>query len=100
MSLSKQCEKIAHHYGKEAQTKQAIQELSALICLLTSRPDQEHNGIVEAIGGIGEIMTNEIADCLIMLEQVRILYGIDGKQVEAMISAKIARQMERIARER
>lgn len=86
------CRMIADHYGREKQQIQAIQELSELILVLTRRPDQRGADYRE------QILT-EIADCEIMLEQMRQLYKISEDEVSAEIDKKLLRQIERIDKE-
>lgn len=87
------CRTIAEHYGYQKQRIQTIQELSELICLLSRRPDQiaKMDFNTELIG--------EMADVAIMLEQIRIMFGINAEDLFAVIDSKLARQMNRIAEE-
>ena len=87
------CRKIAAHYGYQKQRIQTIQELSELTCLLARRPDQiaKMDYHTELVG--------EIADVAIMLEQIRIMFGINAEDLFAVIDSKLARQMKRIAEE-
>ncbi len=73
---------IAEHYGKAHQTNQAMQELGELIVALT-RGDKE--GILD-----------EIADVLIMIEQLKRLYDIRDSTLERHISVKVRRQIKRM----
>lgn len=86
------CGVIAGHYGKRSQEWQAAQELSELMCLLTRRDDQRDATYKDSI-------TDEIADCEIMLEQIRRLNGIDETEVTERITQKLERQLERIKKE-
>ena len=83
---------ILDHYGQQKQELQAVQELSELILLLAARPDQrkadyKHN------------VTTEIADSLVMIEQIRIANGITDKEVNAVVAEKLSRQLGRIQKE-
>ena len=86
------CRMIADHYGREKQQIQAVQELSELIMILTRRPDQRGENHRQ------QVLT-EIADCEIMLEQMRQLYKISEDEVSAEIDRKLLRQIDRIDKE-
>ena len=74
-----------NYHGVENQTKQALQEMGELIVELerrgTDRWDRDH-------------AAEEIADCIIMMEQLRIIYGSD--MVDFWIDKKIDRLEERL----
>ena len=86
------CGVIAGYYGRRMQEWQAAQELSELMCLLTRRDDQRDSTYKDRI-------LDEIADCEIMLEQIRRLNDIDESAVAERISEKITRQLQRIQNE-
>lgn len=87
------CRKIAEHYGYQKQRIQTIQELSELLCLLSRRPDQ-----IAKMDFNAELIS-EMADVAIMLEQIRIMFGINAEDLFAVIDSKLERQMNRIAEE-
>lgn len=98
-------QKIARHYGYDAQSRQCIEEMAELTVAINKYyramtdfrksvnppppkkpiPIKEHANIVE-----------EIADVQIMLWQLEYLLNAD---VEPIIEQKISRQLERIERE-
>ena len=80
------------HYGQQKQELQAVQELSELIILLAARPDQRKDDYKQRV-------TEEIADCILMIEQIRIANGIDIHDVFKKADKKIERQFERIRKE-
>lgn len=86
--------RIAKHYGLKKQKIQAVQELNELSAVLLRRKDQipnrdEHkNNLVD-----------EIADCYVMLEQLKLLYHLKEKDVQQRITFKLNRQIERIESE-
>ena len=84
--------RILDHYGQQKQEVQAVQELSELILLLAAREDQRK-------GDYKKHITEEIADSLIMIEQIRLANGITDKNVNAVIVQKISRQFNRINEE-
>jgi hypothetical protein len=88
------CKTIAEHYGKRKQKLQAIQELTELILLLTRRADQkaDHEEYVQNV-------LDEMADSMIMIEQVRQLYNISEFDLRRRIDFKLNRQLDRISKE-
>lgn len=82
---------ISNHYGKSKQKMQAIQELTELILLLAQRPEQkvDHERYIENV-------IDEMADCYVMLEQLRLLYGINPIDIDRRITFKLNRQLKRI----
>lgn len=87
------CGVISAHYGRKSQEYQAAQELSELMCLLTRRDDQRDSTYKAHV-------TDEIADCEIMLEQIRRLNGITETEVAEKITFKLERQMKRMQAEK
>ena len=83
---------ILEHYGQPHQEVQAVQELSELILLLAAREDQRKAGYKDHVA-------EEIADSIIMIEQIRIANGITDKEVNAWIAKKLGRQLNRIENE-
>lgn len=73
-------------YGAEAQTRMAIEEMSELtkeICKLY-RGEQNHNAL-----------TDEIADVTIMMEQLRLVFGVND-EVEERVDYKARRLRDRM----
>lgn len=83
---------ILDHYGQQKQELQAVQELSELILLLAARPDQRKADYKKNV-------TTEIADSLVMIEQIRIANEITDKDVHAVVAEKLSRQLGRIQKE-
>lgn len=83
---------ILDHYGQQKQELQAVQELSDLILLLAARPDQRKADYKKNV-------TTEIADSLVMIEQIRLANGITDKEVNAVVAEKLSRQLGRIQKE-
>ena len=88
------CKLIAEHYGKAKQRMQAVQELSELILVISRRADQKENR-EKYISD----MVNEMADSLIMIEQMRTLHDITESAIQKQIDFKLNRQLERISME-
>ena len=83
---------ILDHYGQQKQELQAVQELSELILLLAARPDQRKDDYKQKV-------TQEIADSLVMIEQIRIANDITSMDVMTVVSEKLDRQLKRIKKE-
>lgn len=64
MDMVRAAKCILDHYGQQKQEVQAVQELSELIVLLAARQDQRKEDYKDNIA-------EEIADSMIMLEQIR-----------------------------
>lgn len=90
--LNNDARKILDHYGQQKQELQAVQELSELILLLASRPDQRKADYKSRV-------TEEIADSIIMIEQIRIANGISLSDIGDVIEKKLSRQLGRIQKE-
>ena len=77
---------IADHYGIENQMRQLAEECSELAV------EASHSA---RIGTTVKII-EEIADVLIMVEQIVYLSGIDRKDIDECIQYKLDRQMKRM----
>lgn len=86
---------IAAHYGLKSQEQIAIEECAELIQAITksNRIKMDETGYLAGIVAVAE----EIADVMIMCEQLTCLYGIRGV-VEEQIEFKISRQLVRMAK--
>ena len=89
----KKVREIAAHYGIKSQEQVAIEECAELIQAITknNRGAQIGSEYVKKIADVA----GEIADVLIMCEQLAYLYGI-GELVKEQIDFKIARQLDRM----
>ena len=76
---------IINHYGIKNQIKKFNEESYELIEALFEE-DKEH-------------ITEEIADCLLLINQFKAYYGIEDKDIQKVYDYKIARQERRIADE-
>lgn len=84
------CKIIANHYGKEHQVLIAIEEMSELtkeLCKYFRRYDRSKE------------ITEEMADAMIMLEQLKELFG-NSEQIDKVIDYKLDRQLKRMEQER
>lgn len=84
------CRRIAEHYGRKNQERQAVSELCELQYVLTRRLEQRH-------ADWQNDLLDEMADCLVMIEQLRALYDISDDEVNDRVNYKLNRQIERIA---
>ena len=84
--------KILAHYGIQNQKKKAIEEMSELIVVMCKTTD-----VPSCDPKLPQLMDNlieEIADVMIMMEQLRLFYG--QNEVDKMIEYKLNRQIKRI----
>lgn len=84
------CRKIAEHYGRKNQERQAVSELCELQYVLTRRQEQRQ-------ADWQNDLLDEMADCLVMIEQLRALYGIEDDELNDRVNFKLNRQIERIS---
>jgi len=93
MTISYSIRKIADHYGHDAQVIQAVEELAELTLELLNI--RKHGVNLER----RESLAEELADAEIMIDQIKHLYRLTPK-VKEYRSAKIDRQLARIAKEK
>lgn len=74
-------------YGKDMQLNVAIEEFSELIKEICKNKRGREN-----LEGI----TEEIADCYIMLEQLLLIFGIENDEINRVIGDKLDRLSKRI----
>ena len=92
---------ILMHYGAENQRRMLIEECAELIQAINKYERAIHDksnrdAVIEARNNV----ISEIADVLIMIEQVSILLTDDDKIfIEKMITYKLNRQLNRIKKE-
>ena len=80
---------IADHYG----IKEQLRQLSEECCELAVEANHS------ARKGTTVKIIEEIADVIIMMEQIIYLAGIDRKDIDEVIDYKLNRQLERIGKE-
>ena len=83
---------ILNHYGQSKQEMQAVQELTEVILLLTARPDQRKDDYRAKL-------TEEIADAIVMIEQVKMIHMISDDDITENIVYKLRRTLDRIDKE-
>lgn len=85
---------IAAHYGIDAQKEIAVEECAELIVAIKKNDRKNFATGKEVANSLAEI-GSEIADVMIMCEQLAYLYGIE-EVVKEQIEYKISRQFERM----
>lgn len=78
---------IILHYGRNHQLRKMAEESYELIEAVLNGDQTEH-------------VAEEIADCRVMLEQIKQLYCITEEKIVEIANKKIDRQLERIQNER
>lgn len=73
---------IINHYGYKHQIRKLAEEQYELIEALFEN-DKDH-------------ITEEIADCLVLINQFKAYYGIEDKDIQEVYDYKITRQERRI----
>jgi len=75
--------KILNHYGRQHQLNKAMEELAELQVELAHDSDN---------------VKEELADVLVMAEQIRLMYGINQTELDLMIDYKVDRTLKRMER--
>ena len=83
-------ERIAYHYGYDAQREQFIEECAEAI--LAAQKCKRHGSKDNF-----EALCSEVADVLVMAQQMRLLMG--AKVIDEIIDKKLNRQLGRIENE-
>lgn len=89
-------QKIASHYGYDAQSRQCIEEMAELTQAINKYWRKKGNGQPTDKKGCFDNLVEEIADVQIMLWQLKYLLNAD---TSIIIQQKLDRQMERMERE-
>jgi hypothetical protein len=99
---------ILDHYGSKAQSRQAVEELSELIQAICKcermnytfgECEDDPANLEESMSAYKNLL-GEIADVIVMIEQLKIMVGErDRTRIENIIDEKINRQLERIKAE-
>lgn len=100
---------ILDHYGRKAQRRQAVEELSELIQAIckydrinyTFGEREDDPEKLEKAENAYKNLLGEIADVIVMIEQLKIMVGERNRtRIENIIDEKIKRQLDRIKAER
>ena len=95
--------KIADTYGYDAQSRQLIEEMAELTVAVNKfyrnigKPNAKTKVSLKAQYFITSII-EEIADVIIMLEQMKYLLQISNEEIDEIIEQKLNRQLERIGK--
>lgn len=92
--------RVAEHYGRRIQTVKTVEELAELqqaLCKLNISYEKNFNYAIKS--KLRKNVTEEIADVMIMLNQMIYIYGIEYSDLEGMIGDKIKRQFQRMEEE-
>ena len=81
------CKDVLETWGKKSQNMMLLEEMAELQVELVKNMNREKDNIKEII--------NETADVYLMLEQLKVSYGIE-KEVEEMIDYKVQRVKNRL----
>lgn len=84
-------ERAIEAYGEDMQLTVAIEELSELIKEICK--NKRGNDNIDSI-------TEEMADCYIMLEQIKIIFGIKNSKIYTVMEEKLERLENRLAEAR
>lgn len=88
--LDSRLERIAYHYGYDAQREQFIEECAEAI--LAAQKCKRHGSKDNF-----EALCSEVADVLIMAQQMRLLMGT--QYIDKIVDEKLNRQIQRIKEE-
>ena len=86
---------IIKHYGHKHQMVKACEELSELQTVILQEVNKHDKYPVEDIASL----TEELADCYVMLKQVEIINLLDDRDLQPVIDHKLRRTLERIDNE-
>ena len=92
--------KIIGHYGVLSQLKHLQTEVFELNEAIIERECLYNSDCSMAqLEAIEKNIAEEIADCYVMIEQLRLYYGISTDKIKEIMTFKIDRQIERIDKE-
>lgn len=94
----KPIEQIARHYGIEPQSRQTIEEMAELTQAITKFWRYTGDD-AQQLKWLKNAIAEEIGDVEIMLEQLKILFGIESDVAECR-AFKLIRQLERIEKDK
>ncbi len=92
----KQCEQIFNTYGKIPQLDMLTEECAELIQAVCKYKRKIKHGTPQEANRAKDSMVGEMADVLIMIQQIKDGLGIADSEVDAFINYKLIRQLERI----
>lgn len=89
---------IINHYGINAQQRQFAEEVFELQEAIILMENEEYSYITQVDECNKNDIAEEIADCMVMLNQFKEYYNITDEQIKINMDYKIDRQMLRIKR--
>ena len=87
---------IINHYGYRHQMVKACEELSELQTVILQEVNKHDKYPVEDIASL----TEELADCYLVLKEVELINCLDDRDIQPIIDFKMKRTLERIDNER
>lgn len=95
--MKEDLEKIIEHYGINNQLKKFNEESYELIEAIINAENNRLIGISNEPSKIAiENITQEIADCLVLIEQFKLYYSITSEEITNIFRNKVARQLKRM----
>lgn len=94
--------KIIQHYGVNHQQRkfnEEVFELQEAINTYELKETVQYEIPLTEIIGTKEHITEEIADCLVLLKQFQVYYDISAEQIKEVMRFKTKRQLERMKNE-
>lgn len=94
--------KIINHYGIEHQQRKLNEEAFELQEAIRDyeedyiKVDCDENGVLPFFK---EHITEELADVMVLLNQIKYYYELDSERIKKIMEEKIARQLERMKNE-
>lgn len=90
---------IINHYGITTQLKYIHTEYYELDEAILNEINDDETYYEQVEEYHKKHIAEEIADVMVMLNQFKVYYGIDDKEIESIMNKKIERQLERIKNE-
>ena len=90
---------IIQHYGVNPQQRQFNEEVFELQEAILEYERDENKFYPEVDKALKEHITEEIADCLVLLKQFQVYYDISAEQIKEIMKFKTKRQLERMKNE-
>lgn len=90
---------IIEHFGIEAQQRKLMEEVFELQSAITTHEmalSNEYEIPLNYIVGTKEHITEELSDCLIILNQFVRYYKLDYDEINKMVNKKVNRTIQRI----
>ena len=92
--------KIINHYGITHQQRKLNEEVFELQEAITRYEDDYYYMCEpEGLDIAKEHITEELADVMVLLNQIKYYYELDSERIEKIMKEKIARQLERMKNE-